>query len=356
MNAICLCMLVTAMTASLRAGEISAVAHPAEKIEVENTVIWTLLFQAAWDETHRGMGMPQKIEPPSELMTRLDAFQWNADAVMPKSDWKAWGGPATRELLDRANAEAKQMTGDPVRAFDVELRFRARIGLALLNRNLEYPKALHRSLQVPMEFVGSDKKSTKVHFFGTRGELSDGYDETIEVLSYGEKSHALQLFSKEDDAVVLYLPEEAVTFEKACEQLRQWRAKKLPGKYGTLEHARLHKDDDLRIPYVKFHNKTNFAPLLKSGRFYGGPDDPWTIYHAEQRTDFELTEKGAKARVYAETGLEPFGDLPPLPRTVPRKFYYDKPFFLFLWRDKAEWPYFGAWIGNASAMDAFKKP
>ena len=127
----------------------------------------------------------------------------------------------------------------------------------------------------------------------------------------------------------------------------------LPGKYGTLEHPQLHRNDDVRIPYLKFHNKTNFAPLLQGGRYYGAEGDPWRIYHADQRLDFELTEKGARVRVYAEAGAEPFGDPPPPPPTIPRKFHYDRPFFVFLWRDKAEWPYFGAWIGNAAAMEKF---
>lgn len=351
----CAFLFFSAMFTVFAAADISAVAHLEEKLVAENTVVWSLMFQAAWDETHRGMGVPQRIDPPNEMMTRLDQFKWNTEAVMPKSDWKVWGGEASKELLDRANAEAKQMTGDPVRAFNVDIVPGVRIGLALLNRNLEYPKELHRSLQVPMDFVGTEGKVAKVSFFGTRGALSDEYGEKIQVLAYGEKSHALQIASKDDDAVVLYLPDEPVTFERACAQLREWRLKKLPGKYGTVEHPYLHKNDDVRIPYVKFHNKTNFAPLLKGGRIYGILGDPWRIYHAEQRVDFELTEKGAKARLYAETGLAPFGEPPPPPPTVPRKFHYDRPFFVFLWRDKAEWPYFGAWMGNSEAMEMFKK-
>jgi hypothetical protein len=49
--------------------------------------------------------------------------------------------------------------------------------------------------------------------------------------------------------------------------------------------------------------------------------------------------------------VEPFAGGPP--PNVPRRFVYDRPFFLFLWRDQAEWPYFGAWIGDDSAMQAF---
>jgi hypothetical protein len=39
---------------------------------------------------------------------------------------------------------------------------------------------------------------------------------------------------------------------------------------------------------------------------------------------------------------------------VPRRFLYDRPFFVFLWREGAEWPYFGAWIGDESSLEPFQ--
>lgn len=38
---------------------------------------------------------------------------------------------------------------------------------------------------------------------------------------------------------------------------------------------------------------------------------------------------------------------------LPRKFHYDRPFFVFLWRKDAEWPYFGVWLGDAKALRKF---
>lgn len=56
-------------------------------------------------------------------------------------------------------------------------------------------------------------------------------------------------------------------------------------------------------------------------------------WKAEQRLKFELTEKGAKLRAEVEMLAAPFGEPPPPPPTVPRFFHYDRPFFVFLWRD-----------------------
>ncbi len=40
-----------------------------------------------------------------------------------------------------------------------------------------------------------------------------------------------------------------------------------------------------------------------------------------------------------------------MPPMVPRHFIYGRPFFAFLWRDGAEWPYFGVWNGNDTALE-----
>ena len=224
-------------TANFQAAEIVAVAHPGENLTYDRIVVWTPLFQAAWDDLHRGFGAPVKIDPPNALMDRLDHFTWKADVVMPRDHWKVWAGNATQELIDKANAEAARMTGEKKGPFQIEPRPDARIALALLDRDLVFKKPLHRSVDAPLVFHSADGTKPQVRFFGTRRKASDGYDGVVRVLAYQAGSHALQIASDADDSAVLYLPE----------------------------------------------------------------------------------------------------------------------FFVFLWRDGAEWPYFGAWIGNGTPMEEFKE-
>jgi hypothetical protein len=42
------------------------------------------------------------------------------------------------------------------------------------------------------------------------------------------------------------------------------------------------------------------------------------------------------------------------PPVVPRDFHYDRPFFVFLWREGAEWPYVGAWVGDDAGMESWQ--
>jgi hypothetical protein len=81
---------------------------------------------------------------------------------------------------------------------------------------------------------------------------------------------------------------------------------------------------------------------------------PLELVQASQLTRFQLHEKGATVHSEVTLLAVPFGgDHSPPP--IPRKFIYDRPFFVFLWRKGAEWPYFGAWIGNTDAMEPFTR-
>jgi hypothetical protein len=167
-----------------------------------------------------------------------------------------------------------------------------------------------------------------------------------------DRSHAIQIRCKQaNDTVILYLPAKPQDFATACEWLRTWRSqsKPAPEQAGTWDDPFLHRGDEIRIPYVDLESTADLTSKLSGTRFFG--NKPWVIIRAEQLTRFQLHEKGARVRVEASIEAMPFASPPPV---VPRKFIYDRPFFVFLWRDGAEWPYFGAWIGDDSALKAFQ--
>ncbi len=332
------------------AAEVGGVVHPEEKFEAGQTVVWTPLFQASWDRLNGFYGgKPTKLDPPNELIEKLNHFEWDARKVMPSKGWKTWAGTATSKFLDQVNREAKEITGEQVNPFHLERENpMAAAVFGLLDRELTFTRPFPRSEKTPLEF---GVKGQKVHFFGVRGNKSGDYP--VKVLAYrpSEKSHAIEIpCSDPEDAVLLYRPGSATTFAEACKVLREWR-QKWDGKNRSFKEddAWLHDDDDLRIPYVKLDATIDFKARLDSLRTYPN-HTPARISRAEQVVKFTLHERGAK--VQAKTSMEdPFGGAP---ETVPRQFLYDAPFFVFLWRKDAEWPYFGAWVGDASAMEKWK--
>lgn len=348
-------VLAILLTLPLHA-EVASVAHPEQPLPADRTVVWSPLFQAAWDQLNAKHGGPAvKVDTPNPLIAKLDCFRWESVKVMPKGGWKAWAGPVTRDFTDKVNAEAAKLLGKPEGPFKLENESPGALCFyGVLARSVEFHEAFHRSSKKALSFTTASGPKN-VQFFGSSGETSASYGDSVRVLAWRpvDKSHALQIRGKlDDDTVILYLPPTSQDFATACRWIRTWRGqyRQEPERAGAWDDVGLHERDVVQVPYLKLDAVANFTPELQGARTFKGEAVPWQITKAEMRTTFKLHEEGARVEVLAEGLDDPFGGPPAPPRRIPRRFIYDRPFFVFLWRDKAEWPYFGAWIGDASAM------
>ena len=268
----CLLLLLPA------SAEVATAVDPSDELPVGKTVIWSPLFQATWDSMNAEMGgKPLKVEPPNQLMTRLDAFEWDADRVMPEGSWKVWSGEAKKVFLDTVNKEAAAMTGEAIGPFKLMEEIPG--GLAcfgLLNREVKFQTPFFKSRKVPMNFGA---KKAEVSYFGVNGDLSGNYGESVKVLAFRpvDGSHALEVSCKGgDDKVVFYRPPAAQSFATAWMWLRKWkkdflRNSELPG---TWADSLLHEGDEVRVPYVSLDVTTEFSARLQGGRYCGGAGDP----------------------------------------------------------------------------------
>lgn len=343
------------MISAVRA-DIVTLAHSGQSFKEGDTVVWSPLFQATWAKlTDVAGGLPVVISPPNKLMDDLDSFRWDPAKVMPEGSWQVWGGPSTNDFLNQVNKEAATITGEPEGPFRLENESPQNFAaFGLLDRTVEFQSAFSRSTKVAMNFR-SGSGEAPVSFFGVRGSLSDHFRDSVRVLAWRPKdgSHAIEVRCKQgNEAVILYRPPVRQDFITACLWIRTWRSqfKAEVSSYGAWDDNHLHESDEVRIPYVSLASQADLAPLLQGTR---APEnrEPWIVTRAEQVTKFQLHEKGARVRVEVSMGAAPFASPPPV---VPRKFLYDGPFFVFLWKDGAEWPYFGSWIGNASVLEKFK--
>lgn len=336
----------------IAAAEISAVPHPAAAFDKQQTVVWSPLFQAAWDAAVKPYGEVTKVEPRNKLVEDLGAFKWDVAKVMPEGSWKAWNGPANFEFLNKANAEAAKMTGEAKGPFSMKEESPiSDATFALLDRQVAFRKKMQPCLTAPLVFKTAETEKP-VRYFGLRNEAPA---EAIRVVSFNgpARSHALQLRCQDgDDTVILYLPPEPQDFTTACLWLRTWASqsgKEIDGH--AFNDPALHEGDEVRIPYLDLDSTQYFEDAL-SGWLHFSKGVPRRVTRAEQKTRFKLHEAGASVRSEASLQMTAFG---PAPAIHPRKFIYDRPFFVFLWREGAEWPYFGAWIGNAEGMQPFDK-
>ena len=340
-------------------GEVVTLTHPAATLPPNRTVVWSPVFQAAWDQLNTRLGGPPvRVEPPNALMAMLDAFRWEPGKVMPVGSWKAWCGPATHDFLKQVNREAAAITKEPEGPFILLQESSGSLAFfSILDRTVEFQRAFFRSSKIPLKFRASDGEHP-VQFFGVRDDAGEGFGDSVRILAWRpiDRSHAIQIRCKQaDDTVILYLPAQNQDFATACHWLRTWRAQSKPDaqRSGAWNDGTFHTGDEIQIPFVTLESRANLTPLFGGVRYHGKkgkPEIPWNITRVEQLTRFELHENGARVRVEV-SGEAAFGPGPP--PTVPRRFLYDRPFFVFLWREQAEWPYFAAWIGDGSALKAF---
>jgi hypothetical protein len=348
MRAIMKLLLAILITISARA-DILAVPHPSCAFDAKHTVIWTPLFQAAWDSlnaAHPGEGKAV-VNPPNKVMDMLDAFAWKAEDVLLKGSWFVHSGSMNAELYEKANQEAQQRWGTKPFHFAPPPLTDGYAALAMLSRQVSYVTPFERATYETLPFrVG--ETTQKVKFFGSVNAV----DLTgVRVIHYSSAlgSFALEARCKDaDERVIFYLPAKSSTFAEACQTVNKWKKREVyEQEDGSLLQDRLQSNEEIRIPYVTLHSTANFEPLLQGARTFPNLNVPYFIRKAQQTVYLQLDEKGATVTASAEASTDPFGDAPD---SDPRVFDFDQPFFVFLWREKAEWPYLAVWLGDASAL------
>lgn len=318
---------------------------PAKPIARETTVLWSPLMKATWEELQKETGKYLGTEPPNTAIKELEAFQWDRDQTLPPGSWKTWSGPATRQFLDRANAEARQITGEQEDLFEL-LAFdpSEKAAFGLFDHQIEFRRELYRSKKVPLIFKANGTEQ-EVAFFGSVGAHS-----AISPLLWDpeNRSQALQIDSKDpDDSLILYLPPEPVDIQSASIRIRDLLQASKSGQASTFVHS-LADRDEVRIPYLDIDARKNLTADFEGvSRFERAS---LTNPGVTQAIRFKLHEKGASVRVVG--AVDPFGSAPE-PRK-PRHFIYDQPFFVFMWRKDAGWPYFAAWISGSDGLEPFK--
>jgi len=320
------------------------------------SLVWSPLFQACWNKLGAmHAGRMEKIEPANALIDLLNQTQWKEDDVMPKDGYKIFAGPATKEFADATAAEIEKKFGVKSTPPEISKTPGGIVVHGILVRDINFQRYFYRSKIKSLDFKDSTGATHKVTFFGTAGSLSDGFDQ-VKVVDYKEdgKSFILNIATdKEDESIIIYRPELAISFEKAIAQVETASKTPFAGSYGELTDKKLHKNDTLKIPCLSLNANTVFTNQLKGAMYYAGDPQPWEIMKAYQTTRFELSEKGAKIRVVADASCDPFGTPPPPPPCIPRNFICDGPFFVFAWRKQAPWPYFAAWIDSKTALTPF---
>ena len=343
-----------------------AIAAPECVLELDQvpaknvTQVWSPLFQATWEQLmalHAGKLV--NVEPPNERIKGLQEFSWERGKVMPENAYAVFAGPATKEFaFDTADAIKKKF-GVVIDPSAMQGRPNGHAVFGILLRELRFARGFYRSRKNPLPFESGDGKKHDVAFFGTAGSYSGQFEDHVKVLAYKDHGASFVLSIEtqhEGEDVVIYRPPQSVGFRAAIESVNAARLVPLSGQYGSIDNGSLHRKDTVAIPYLTIDARTEFASELSGALHFEGEKAPWLISRAYQMTQFELLEDGARVRIEAGADADPFGPVEPAPKPppiIPRKFICDRPFFVFLWKTEAAWPYLAVWVDGRDCLTPF---
>jgi len=320
------------------------------------TQVWSPLFQASWEKLNEIQnGEFKKVVPPNALITKLNEFKWQAEEVMPKDGYAVYAGPATHKFARETAASIKKKFDIEIDPSRVPTIPQGKAAYGILLRELKFKQKFFRSQKKALKFRARTGETHMVEFFGTAGSHSGGYRDYVKVLHYEPETSSFTLSiatDREGENLIVYRPDQECSFRIAMERMKKAMKDPLSGPYGTVNNGSLHRKDVVKIPYLTIDADTDFTGQLKGSIHYAAEALPWRVAKAFQITKFELFEEGARLRVDTGAGLEPFGAPPPV---TPRSFICDQPFYVFLWRAGADWPYLATWIDGGDCLTKFPK-
>lgn len=311
--------------------------------KANQTLIWSPLFQAMWDEMNEfNGGNPEPVSPENKLITALDSFKWDEKTVLPENEYAIYVGNATQAFAEETARKVREKFGIEITTSRLPQSPTGTAAYGILLNKVDFTTPFFDSKKQSIGFSPENKESSKVHFFGTKGKHSERFNRSIKVLKYEKQSFALSIGTKTtNQKLIIYLPDKKISFRDSIENILQYQNAKT-------KLLNISTDDTIKIPHLSFTSDTNFTDLLKGARYFPELNEFRHIIEAYQITSFHLDKKGAK--VYVKTGSadDVFGGPPQPPE--PRDFIYDKPFYVFLWQDGAKLPYFASWVGSTDGM------
>ena len=328
-------------------------------------VIWCSTFQIAWDKFKNDiLGEPVKVRGAEELAARLNRAEASEADIEKESFYAAAGFVGKGIIKQIQNEMKKRFPSAPVPVFDESYRLPdIVVAYSYLNIDLEfkYPFYTKNSAFI---FNDTEGTHTKVASFrniaeGMGDSNSEQVSEQVDILCYKSGNRAepaefaidlckytspyqvvLALVSRGNTlgSTVASVEEKISEFKENpnYEVLRKLR----PPMFGT--------GDIVIVPDILYKLTHQFTEL--KDRPLGNSQLPgYFIMEAKQMVDFALSRTGVILKSEAVLGLAP--SRPP----EPRRFYFNKPFLIYVKKRQGDTdPFFVMWVDNAELMQEFE--
>ena len=301
---------------------------------VEENRVWVGTFQLVWNDfmdkfVHSAVRF--KNGTP-EMVWQLNARSFSEKNISDKAYYKYAGrvNKSTKKTIEKAIKNKFNETSDIVDKLDLTPDYNKFIIYAMLKKDFEFlnefdklGKSSFGNIQ-SAEYFGVDKKSDN--------ELRKG----VTVLFYNnENDFAVKLLTKDNDELYLYKTAMNKPFKRLFIDMN---VKSSVFKGDTT----LKKIDRLKVPNIKFYTEKNFEEL-ENKRVMG---TNLVIDKAMETVKFEMNNKGVKLK--SEAAMIAVGSALNAEPEVPRLFYFNDTFVMFIKEADKTLPYFALRVYDIS--------
>ena len=292
----------------------------------EQDRIWVGTFQLVWNDfMNKVVHGPIRFREGTPVMVQeLNRQSFNASQLDDDSYYKITTKVKknTKKQIEKAIKKKFNETSDILCKMDLEPRNDKYLIYAMLKKDFEFEKPfdkLEKSL-----FAGE----YATEYFGVNKYSDNSLRNSVKVLYYNSADDfAIMLKTKKDEEVYLYKNSSNKPFIALWSDMFK---KELTFKGET----KFRNADELKVPNIKFNTEKNYEELAKK-RVMG---TNLVIEQAIQTIKFGMNNKGVELK--SEAGLS-FAtcSLPHPDDLIPRYFYLDNTFVLFLKEKDKRLPY-----------------
>lgn len=331
----CICSMIS-MSADAKWFEKYSSFVPSNTVR-ENEV-WVGTFQLVWNDfQNKIVKAPIKFEGETpKLVDELNRQSFKSSMIAENSYFKAYG-EKNLELKDKIEKGLMEKFGETSSIVDgIDWTSgQGYIVYAMLKKEFKYLSAFPEITSA--SFNGTQEK---VRYFGIEESTSNPtLYQNIDVLFYtSENNFAIKLKTKEGEEIILYRTDDDKSFDDLYSSVEKKQKRFLFGKKEFSEQ------DLLKVPYIKFSKQFSYDELCNK-KIVG--TNGLFIDKAIQTVEFGLDNQGGNLKSEALV----ISTMSIMRRDGGRKFFFDKPFVLFMKETNQDRPYFALKVKNSDLLE-----
>lgn len=325
-----------------------------EKLEVVPTMndvisadtAWCGTFQLVWnDMINEVIHQDVQFSEPLAMVEHLNQQDFNENSISEEYYYKKFGLKTLnlKNEIEKGIQEKFGENSDILENIDWS-KSQLDQGKEDIKRYLFYTM-LKRDFSYPYQFSKLEQgkfanQYENISYFGIDSKTDEKVRNQVKVLYYNnEQDCAVILNTVEGDQVILCKGNLGNTFGKIYENMLK-KEESYKGN-GTFKET-----DFLKVPEIDFDVKREYDEL-ENKEFDTADGDIATILKAIQTIKMNLDEEGGSIKSEAVIDMEVWTtSLEPPNEDLPRYFYFDDEFTLFLQENGKEKPYFAMHVGD----------